>query len=326
MKSTARTKQPQDIRHWILGGALTLIAAFLCVALVYVNTHAYSGTTSTVTVGNATPSVDTIHINQVSSSSTTDATSISISPGTTSDVWINGTLSDGNGYGDITAIDAFLYRSAATCEVEGDINGNNCYHNDVSCDITDHSGNSATFTCHFALNYFADATDTGTYSAQHWIGKIIVRDSTDPAVGSSANATTTTEVNTTGALTFPDTIDFGSLTASEKTTTSNNKTTAISQAGTEVEDMKVSGTNLTCPTSSTSIPVGNLNWVITTNEAYDGADVTALSGTPSSQFLGIGLQTSDATVPSKDVYWNIFVPSDALGICTGTITMTSIAH
>ena len=77
MKSTARSKQPHDIRHWILGGVLILIAAFLCVALVYVNTHAIApcvapggggGTpcspTTQVTVGNATPTVDHVYINK----------------------------------------------------------------------------------------------------------------------------------------------------------------------------------------------------------------------------------------------------------------------
>ena len=339
MKIPQQARKPQNMSHWILGSVLLLIAAFLIVAIAYVNTHA--STNTQVTVTNSPPSISAMALNSSSTYSGTSLASVSITPEGIHHVYINGTVTDPNGYGDISLVEGvFQHYGAVDCP--NTTNDFDCYHV-MTCTLSGGSGTSENYSCDVPVNFYADATDSGLdedptdstlgdgTAVQGWLATIAVTDSASHQVHSDGSGgrpgPVFTEVAAQGDLHFPTTIDFTTLASGSSTTTSTNVTKAILQGGNEEEDMKVLGTDLTGCTAG-SIPVGDLEYI--DGHAHANADQGTVNSHPvavtdSSQFLDVPRQTS-SSVSSENTYWNLTVPSGVVGACSGTVTMTAIAH
>lgn len=312
--------------HWLIGGALALTSVFLVIAIVVVNTNADNVSTS-ATVSNATPAVDSVFISSTSNGGAgTDLTSVTLNAGTTRTVYVNGVVSDANGGTDIadTAVSVKMYRTTATNGSACAADNNDCYAvAGASCTLGAASGTTRAYDCPVALQFWADATDAGAYSATNWTASVTVVDIAGPAT-SSAN-TDTTEVNSLTALTIPGSIPYGTLALAAQTTNANNQDLTISQNGNTQADVNVSSAaNMTCTIGN--IPVANQKWA-TTDVGFTDVGSTALSGTPTQvSALNVPIRTNDGVNTSSILYMNIGIPVNGVGgSCTGTDVITAVA-
>jgi len=307
------------VRHW-LSGIVLVLAVGLVTTLIYVKSQADSVTTTT-SISNAAPTISNVYISSTANGKVDSYTGgISLIAGTTKTVYVNGTVSDTNGYSDIASVSAKFYRSGVTNGATCTTSNNDCYL--VSgCTLSNGSGNTEDYSCAVPLEYYADATDaSGTYAAQDWKAFAIVSDV------STASANTThsgVEVNTLTALSIPSTLSFGAFGLGTSTTNSNNQDMTITQAGNDIADVAVSqAAALTC--TSGSIPAANIQWSVT-DISYNASGTFPLDTNPHDTDLAVQLQTS-GTPTTKNLYWNIAIPSSAVsGSCTGTTTITTLA-
>ena len=114
-------KKPSNVATLVLITSLVVSASIV---------FADSVSTS-VTVGNATPSVGTVTINASSA--------IVLNENTTKTATTTVTVSDSNGCSEIAAVLMDIYRSgvtAASCDTGGEANNNNCYPQVICTEIT----------------------------------------------------------------------------------------------------------------------------------------------------------------------------------------------
>ena len=303
--------------HLFLGTCLFFTALFLCLSFVLYFSRAAS-VTSRVTITGSAPHVVEVHVNTVDSSSLSDATVITPTPGTTKTVYVNGLITDAAGVPNISVMNATFARSGVTCALSGVNDDNNdCYHQ-AACTVgTENFVHQIPFSCSFAVAYYADATSGGTYSAGNWIATAHVQN----LEALSDSASTTTEMNQLVAIDVPTTLDFGSLAPGESTTVDNNQAMLITQNGNVAVDVNVSGTAMSCSILG-SIPQNDISYNLSdlsTGTAVTGSLVTLTD-------FNLLTRTSDSTPMTKNLYWNLTVPLGASGSCTGSVTVTAVMH
>lgn len=284
-------------------GALGFIAAAL----------ADTASTS-VTVGNAAPSVSVVTLNSSSA--------ITLVENNTRTVYATSTVSDGNGCSTIIGVTTDFYRSgvtAASCDTPGEANSNNCYSRS-SCTVvagtcTGGVDTTADYVCSAALQYYADPTDSGTYSAQTWTATTYV---TDGAATSSASGSA--ELNTLAALDVTSSISYGTLAANTDTGSANSTTTVTNTGNTNI-DPDLSGTVMSSGGDTIAVAQQKYSSI---NFTYSSGTST-LSTTPTSINLALPQRTSG--VVTANVYWGIGIPAGTnAGSYTGTNTFTAVAN
>ncbi len=308
--------------HWILGAALLLIGLFVVVSLVGVNSQADSVNTQT-NITNHSPTVEDVFVNDAQwvFSPGFGGGSITVVPGGQRDVWINGNVRDQNGRGDILAVKGQFYKTTAgdTCTPDS----NDCYAESSCSTQNDTEGDLEVleYSCLMSLDYWTDSTSTGGASpSTDWTVKVEV---VDNAMTTGSDSSVTKEIETTLALTIPTTINFGTLTKGQSTTSANNQHQVIGQNANDEGDVEVSSAaDMTC-TNTGTIPVANQEWSLTDVDHSDPAG-TDLSGSAADTNLGVAYKTTGDV--SETLYWNIELPaSNISGTCTGTTTVTAIA-
>lgn len=268
--------------------------------------------TTTISSGaNSAPTVSAVTIN--------NGAAITLIENTTININATGTITDTDGNANIVYATATLYRSGVGAGCTAD--DNNCYRlASSSCSLTSCSGNSCTATCTAAIQFFADPTDSGTYSAQNWLASITGVDQAG-ASGSGASGTGA-ELNTLLALNVTGSIGYGSLSPGGNTG-GTNQTTVVTNTGNAAIDTNLSGTNLT--SGANTIAVGNQKYA-TSTFTYSGCSVcTALTTSPVQYILNILKPTSTAPV-TQNVYWGLSVGTNPSGSYTGTNTVDAALH
>ncbi|MFC1618029.1 hypothetical protein ACFL2B_01990 [Patescibacteria group bacterium] len=322
-------KKTPNMGMWVFGVVLIVVIVFVALTLMLVYSQADPVTQETQ-ITNVAPSIGTIYISDSQygeshdyvTSPTEPEPGIDLEPGGTQTVHINGRVTDANGVADAanwTLVGKF-YRTSVTSSCSAD--DNNCYEF-FSWDCTTNVLDSTTFQydCPIALQYYADATDAvSDYSGDKWTPFVYVSDGglNDFGIGSYQP-----DMNTLLALTIPDTIDYGTL-ANDTATSFPSGTTEYQtyvQQGNDEADVEVSGNTLNCDAGT--IPVGNTQWSLT-GVNYDDPGTNDLTGTPTTAAINVGYRTNG--VVNKDLYWNIYVPFNVSGSCSGSATMTAIAH
>ncbi|MCX6764529.1 MAG: DUF2341 domain-containing protein [Candidatus Nealsonbacteria bacterium] len=135
---------------------------------------------------NAAPTIGTVILN--------GGNNITLTENATATIQSTTTVTDTDGYGNITSITGKLYRSGAGSSCSA--NDNNCYSNSA-CATSSCSGNDCTATCSYNVWFHADPTDaSSTYPTENWIAQMTVTD----ASAASASATSGVEMNTLQAL------------------------------------------------------------------------------------------------------------------------------
>ncbi len=235
---------------------------------------------------------------------------IVLTEGTTTTVSATGTIEDLNGWADISIASSSINRSGvgSTCSN----NENNCYKV-PACSLSNCAGTSCTLTCSAEVQYFAEPTDSGTYSAENWLASVRAED----ASGLFVIATTGIEMQTTRGLTVDTSItyDDDEVLGMEPgaNTGSRVATTTVSNTGNSAIDIALSGTGIG------TIPVGSQHYATSTFD-YAACSVCAfLSGAAVQAGLNIPKVTASSTPSTSDIYWGIEIPiPTASGLQSGT--------
>ncbi|MCL9972016.1 MAG: DUF2341 domain-containing protein, partial [Candidatus Pacebacteria bacterium] len=227
---------------------------------------------------------------------------IGLTEGATTTIYATSTVTDNNGFADILFATSSIYRSVVGPLCSAD--NNNCYQiASTSCSLTNCSGNSCRVQCAADIQYFADPTDTGAFSAQNWLAGISVEDSTGLR---DTQTTPGVELLTLQALSVTAAIDYGSLEVGSTTGATNQQTTVLNTGNANI-DIQLEGTSLTG--TGSSIPVGEQKFA-TTTFSYSACSICQfLTGTATTFEVDLPKPTSTSTPSADDVYWGINVPT-----------------
>lgn len=263
---------------------------------------------------NYTPSVSNVSLNAGSN--------INLTENTTTTINFTATVTDANGYSDISAVVGKTYRSGVTNGQNCTNNNNNCY-TDSSCTLSGCSGNSCTATCSVDIYFHAEPTSSGTtYSAEYWIAWVQVSDSINQTA-EGYSPTSLTEMNSLMALNVTSTANYGTVFPGNNTG-STNQTIDITNTGNIPIDGEFSGTNLcsdypTC--SGSAIFVGNQQYSLSTFTYGAG---TALTSSAVAVQLNLGKPTLSPSNSNTSSFWGIGLPSIVgAGVHSGSITISA---
>jgi len=230
---------------------------------------------------------------------------INLNAGSTKTVTCEATVSDNDGWANITVVNATIWHSSSS-EVSSD--DNNDHYADASCDIgTNTSETDVPVTCTFTLQYHAK---DGT-----WTCKIRAYDDS-----SSGSNEITTTVNELVALSIPATINFGTLNLGDTSTNASEVEFSVENKGNVQIDVQVSGNNMTC--ASGTIPIGNMRYGSADNTSYDLMTTLTTGAVP----FDLNITKSTGSASSATTYWRIQIPSSGVGgTCSNTIAFTAVS-
>lgn len=308
----------------ILEFALFVIAFFVVMALVLIQSQAVNVNTA-VSIENVDPTVESIYFNDtafVASDGYPGGTINTLVAGSTKTIYVNGVVEDLNGRDDIIGVALVFYRSSVSGGSACASDKNQCYL-DAVCDTQTNADSSQyDYSCQIQLSYFIDSTSAGgAYPFDNWVAEVSVSDGV--ATGSDQE---TKEVQTLLALNVPSSVDFGTLSLGDETSSENNQAMVVTQRGNDEADVEVSSSAAMSCTINGTIPVANQQWSLT-DIGYGASGTAALSGTPTDTNLYVDYQTDEATAPTETVYWNIAIPSGGVeGTCSGATTIAALSH
>jgi len=249
------------------------------------------------------------------------ATSVTLIENTTKNVVCAGTVTDNDGFADVTAVGGFLYRTSIGTSTASDNNNLYRLYGDSQCIPSGGSGLSETYTCTFPVQYYADPTDAGSPNdADTWSCELHPRD----AVATGTPAVDTIEMASLMALDVTASIPYGSVDANTDTG-STNQSTVVTNTGNRDMDPQVSGANMTDGGSNT-IVVGQQKYADSAFTYSSGG--IALTTTPTTINITLPQQTTDGGggVVTDSVLWGLGVPNGTVNASyTGTNTFTAAA-
>lgn len=258
-----------------------------------------------------------------SSSSTTDeyaSTGFFLNAGSNANIYINGVVQDLDGRETITAVNAVFYKNDVSGGNACTPDNQNCFT--ATCNLFDNADTSQKiYSCGISLPFYTTATDTSSpASGSQWLPYVTVTDGTNNGNASGNNL----EINSLLSVAIPSNIDFGIRELNTTTTTANNVDMILTQQGNREVDVEVSmGAGMNC--ASGSFPLENMRWSLTDVD-YGDASTVAITATPIDTNIDIPLGNVTTPSPTKTLYWNLAVPFGVGGNCTGTTTISAIAH
>jgi len=256
--------------------------------------------TATVNVTNAAPEILAQYFDQ----------NITLVAGSTKFVTCNATIRDWNGYNDLSNVNATMYYYLNS---SGQADDANEHYTNASCIETANDGQYlANYSCGFDVQYFAN---NGT-----WYCNMSVIDNS----GFVASNETNTTINALYALNVTDVIDYGNLSLLEY---SDNITATVTNFGNSAINVSVlgygategDGIGLVC-NQGTNITVDNERF---SGSLVDWTLKTPLSATNQDMNITLFQQQSDVTPVTYDTYWQLYVPPNPFGVCTGTVRFTA---
>jgi hypothetical protein len=228
--------------------------------------------------------------------------------GDTTTVYATGTVSDLNGWEDILYATSTIYRSGVSEWCTSNLN--NCYHlNSLECPLQGCSGTSCTIECAVEIQYFAEPTDIGTYSGEHWEASLFVVDGTNN-VATTVSPVPVDLFTLWGLAPKTGLISYGTLGVGEDTGSTTASTT-FQNTGNAGIDITVAGSDMTAPGSS--IPAANQKYATSTFAYASCVICSALSGFASPIEVDLPKPTSTSTPVTDDLYWGIYVPTGTGG-------------
>ena len=291
----------------VLMGSIAVLGFFMIIQTVF-----GANISTSVIVGNASPSVTSVVLN--------NGTAITLTENATTAIRINFTVTDNNGCGDAffnggTTTTVFRAAAGAACTASN----LNCYivststHNCPSALSTTTSANA---TATVEIYYFADATDSSSsYPAQDWVASVSVKDS---AAASNSATSTHRELNTLTAINITTTsINYGSVSAGTDTG-ATNQTATTTNAGNSSTTLQLRA-SATLVSGSNSIATTSQRYATSSFTFAGGATQLTESNVTVTSFLL--LTPTSTTNVSKTSFWGLEVPS---GTATGTYSGTTV--
>jgi hypothetical protein len=278
--------------------------------------HSDGTTLDTYTV---CPTLTTSALNNpptVSNVSLNGGNNITLTENATTLVTATATVSDADGYSDITQVIGRIFRLGVgeNCTLDD----NNCY--EVTCSTSSCSGTDCQADCNFNVWFHADPTDIGSpWETEHWVAQIKVVDSQN-ASSSATNTTQTIEMNSLVALDVTLEINYGTMYPGE-TIDPLSIVSTVTTTGNVAIDVELSGTDLS--SDGNTISVSQQHYA-TSSVAFSSG--YALSTTPTALELSTGKPTSHPSDQFQNIYWGIQIPSGtSMGSYLGQITFTAIS-
>lgn len=274
----------------------------------------------------ATPVSFNTNVLPVASVATLDsgAAAVTLTANTTKTVTGTATVTDADTCQDLSSVTARLYRTSVGHD--GATNNSNryaltCTQDGGSC--TDANDTTATYTCTYAVQYYADGTDaTSSYSSDNWTLRVTPTDD----VGNGTTDSDTIEVNTLTAISASASIAFGSLGLGNDTG-AVNQTITMTNTGNSRLDVNVSaygaqvadGYSMICTVGT--VPVGNLKYSLNTFTYASGG--TAITASPIE--VDADILTSTGGASSVNLYTGYKVPTTGVGgACSGVLTVSAV--
>lgn len=242
----------------------------------------------------------------VSSVSLNGGNNITLSENSTTLVSATGTVSDGDGYSDISSIIGKIYRSGVGGGCSAD--NNNCYE-DSSCATSSCDGSSCTATCEFNVYFYAEPTDDGTYTiaqgwdTQKWVSWIKAIDSQN-ASSSATNTSQTVDVNSLAALIVDTSITYDALDPGQNMASTTKQVYATTTGNVPI-DVQIKGDAMTYGVTGT-IAITNQRYSTTTNCAW--ASATAASSSYVTLEVDMAKPTTHPSGSTDIIYWAWGVP------------------
>jgi hypothetical protein len=243
-----------------------------------------------------------------------DGGTIQLSVNDNTIVYCNATITDQNGYQDVStnggANATFWHQSSSV----GAADDKNVHYTNRSCTFSGGSGDNVNTLCTVILEHEAL---NGTWSCN-----ITAWD----AAGATGSNNDSEYVDQLIALSIAETqIAFGSMAVNTNSSASNS--TNITNEGNVQIDIQVSGNgDMSCSTLG-SIGIGNISYNYT-GGSYDSMSskrLTTSAVTETSFNLGVeGVATSEDVVSNKTESWTINIPTGVRGSCSNTVTITAI--
>ncbi len=330
---------------------IVLWVALVCVLSSVVRVVATEAETVDMLMGlvNAAPVVTEEHISLDPGFSLSDdfgGNIDSIVPGVGLTVYLNGRISDANGWEDVRKIyaqarrsdrDSISYARPVVSRCAG--TEHVCYRASSDgmvpeCaferDASDPSGLTVVYECQIDLRAFASYTAGGpsaTVNGYVWKWEVLALDADGAG---SAVAHLDKEINAFLGLSMPASIDYGSRSLGyEGDTSVGTEDILVGQAANDTQDAYVYATDMSCDTGV--VPVSNLQFGVgidgeSTDAGFDGTGMETYVDEGSSVThvaeLNVPLQT-DPSSPQAVVLRNeVRVPSSGVaGACAGTVTI-----
>ncbi len=287
---------------------VTILAIFALVIFgvgIVLNEIIADVVTPSVTVGNVAPTVGAVTLNENND--------ITITENSTKTVTGTTTVTDNNGYNDITSVTSTLYlNNTTTC---GTSDANWCYAiNWVTCATNTCDGLSCVASCTADVWFIAEPTDaSGTYPTKEWQMDITAVDT-----GSNSDTGTgTEELNTASYLDITATIAYSTLNPGA---TSSEQNTHATNTGNHAINVELSGDNMETGGATSSIVVGQQKY--SSSSSMGDWVGTALTGAATEYDLDLSKPTATTSDSTDELYWMIKIPtSTSPGYYTGTNTV-----
>jgi hypothetical protein len=260
--------------------------------------------------GNQPPTVSNVSLNA--------GNPINLTENTTTLVTVTGTVSDPNGYHDITSVICRIYRSGVSGAENCTLDDNNCY--EVTGVTSSCAGNDCQVTCNFNVWFHADPTDAGSpWASEYWVAWIKAIDS-QGASSSATNTTQTVDVNTLLALDVTSQINYGTMLPGD-TIDPLSVTSTVTTTGNAAIDVQLSGTDMT--SGANTISVSQQRYATSTVAYSSGYTLTT---TPTLLELDTTKPTTHPSDQAQNIYWGIQIPPGTpVGSYSGQITFTAVA-
>lgn len=300
----------------VLLSAVLILAVFAGFSTAF--GAASSTVSTTVTVGNATPTVTSVSLN--------NGSAIVLTPNATTSFNINYTVSDNNGCADINTNNmtstAFRNGDSSNCAKPSPTTSNtSCYLFISSTRTTSTCQASVTInvTDTVQIYYFADSTgnNSSTFSTDHWEAYATAHDASD---ASSSATSTSVDINVLTAVNVTtSSINYSSAGNLSASSTSPQQNATTTNAGNSTTSLQLYALQ-TLATGTISIATGSQHYATTTGQSFDAGSV-ALTDTPVTA-TGFKLLTPTATNSvGTSTYWFLNVPA---GTNQDTYTGTNV--
>jgi hypothetical protein len=285
---------------------LLIIIAIISISILQTQTSAqtynyeYVNVTTTANITNAGPEILEVRLED----------SITLNAGTYKTITCNSTIRDWNGWDDIISVNATLYHNTSSHESIDD--GNTHYTNTSCAEISNDGEFLAYYTCSFEVIHYANNGE--------WTCNVTAED-TFAFTYSLANTTT---INELYALNVTSIIDYGDLSVTDTSTEANATITNFGNVDINVTVLGYGATEgdgygLICEQGS-HIEVQNQRFSTISN-VWD--DKTPLSSTAQDLSITLEQPTDLNPIITRMTFWQLYVPPNPFGECTGTIRFTA---
>jgi hypothetical protein len=302
----------QSTRYTIIGIFL-IISILSFISIVQVSKAAnvvgdnYRNVTlrTTVNITNSRPEVLYITVFQQNNNSL----NITLSAGLTRTVTCNVTVRDWNGYNDIVNVNATFWHNDNSTYLGSE--DNNTHYTNTNCTNNgDGAGYTASYSCNFPVYYYAN---NGTWNCN------VTAVDTYNTTGTAQN---TTVIFPLYALNVTEGIDYGAVAVGD---TSLERSANVTNFGNRMINISLEGYGVTrgdglamnC-TVSGNITVDNERYA--TSPGVTWPSMTSLT---SSAVTVAGLSMPKQTLPGTPIvnatYWQLYIPPNPAGNCTGYI-------